>query len=88
MVEFAREKAVRTNKGRKALSEAIAILKTQQPLPPLSISEQTTTTATNKLEDFATANNIQYISYGRVTAKGIVMGFGGRRFISRSPSPK
>ena len=68
------EKAVRTNKGRKALEEAIAILKTQQPLPPLSISEQTTTTATNKLEDFATANNIQYISYGRVTAKGIVMG--------------
>ena len=68
------EKPVRTNKGRKALFEAIAILKTQQPLPPLSISEQTAATATNKLEDFATANNIQYISYGRVTAKGIVMG--------------
>ena len=68
------EKAVRTNKGRKALEEAIATLKTQQPLPPLSISEQTAATATNKLEDFATANNIQYISYGRVTAKGIVMG--------------
>ena len=68
------EKAVRTNKGRKALSEAIAFLKTQQPLPPLSISEQTAATAISKLEDFATANNIQYISYGRVTAKGIVMG--------------
>ena len=68
------EKAVRTNKGRKALSEAIAFLKTQQPLPPLSISEPTAATATSKLEDFATANNIQYISYGRVTAKGIVMG--------------
>ena len=68
------EKAVRTNKGRKALSEAIAFLKTQQPLPPLSISEQTAATATSKLEDFATANNIQYISYGRVTAQGIVMG--------------
>ena len=68
------EKPVRTNKGRKALFEAISILKTQQPLPPLSISEQTAATATSKLEDFATANNIQYISYGRVTAKGIVMG--------------
>ena len=68
------EKPVRTNKGRKALEEAIAILKTKQPLPPLSISEQTAATATSKLEDFATANNIQYISYGRVTAEGIVMG--------------
>ncbi len=68
------EKPVRTNKGRKALSEAIAILKTQQPLPPLSVSEPTAATATSKLEDFATSNNIEYISYGRVTAKGIVMG--------------
>ena len=68
------EKPVRTNKGRKALTEAIAFLKTQQPLPPLSISEQTAATATNKLEDFATSNNIEYISYGRITAKGIVMG--------------
>lgn len=68
------EKPVRTNKGRKALLEAIAILKNQQPLPPLSISEQSAATATSKLEDFATANNIEYISYGRVTAEGIVMG--------------
>ena len=68
------EKPVRTNKGRKALSEAIAVLKAQQPLPPLSVAEGTAATATSKLENFATANNIQYISYGRVTAKGIVMG--------------
>ena len=68
------EKPVRTNKGRKALFEAIAILKTQQPLPPLSVSEPIAATATDKLEDFATSNNIEYISYGRVTAKGIVMG--------------
>ena len=68
------EKPVRTNKGRKALTEAIAFLKTQQPLPPLSISDRTAATATSKLENFATANNIQYISYGRVTAQGIVMG--------------
>jgi hypothetical protein len=68
------EKPVRTNRGRKALEEAIAVLKAQQPLSPLSIAEGTAVIATNKLEDFATANNIQYISYGRVTAEGIVMG--------------
>ena len=68
------EKPVRTNKGRKALEEAIAILKNQQPLSPLSISEATAATATSQLEDFATANNIQHISYGRVTPEGIVMG--------------
>ena len=73
-LRFPGEKPVRTNKGRKALSEAIAFLKNQPSLPPLSISEQTAATATSKLEDFATANNIQYISYGRVTAQGIVMG--------------
>ncbi|MGL5074397.1 MAG: pre-peptidase C-terminal domain-containing protein, partial [Waterburya sp.] len=68
------EKPIRTNRGLKALEEAIAVLKTQQPLPPLDISQQTAATATSKLENFATANNIQNISYGRVTAKGIVMG--------------
>jgi Bacterial pre-peptidase C-terminal domain len=68
------EKPIRTNRGLKALEEAIAVLKTQQPLSPLNISEQTAATATSKLENFATANNIQNISYGRVTAKGIVMG--------------
>jgi chemotaxis protein histidine kinase CheA len=68
------EKPIRTNRGLKALEEAIAVLKTQQPLSPLDISEQTAATATSKLENFATANNIQNISYGRITAKGIVMG--------------
>ena len=68
------EKPVRTNKGKKALEEAIAILKEQQPLPPLEISQQTAATATSELENFATASNIQYFSYGRTTATGIVMG--------------
>ena len=68
------EKAVRTNKGRKALEEAIAFLKQQQPLPPLKTSPQAAATATSELENFATANNIQYFSYGRKTATGIVMG--------------
>ncbi len=68
------EKAIRTNKGRKALEEAIAFLKQQQPLPPLKTSPQAAATATSELENFATAHNIQYFSYGRKTATGIVMG--------------
>lgn len=68
------EKPIRTNKGRKALEEAIAFLKAQQPLPPLEISDRAANAATSELENFATANNIQYFSYGRKTAVGIVMG--------------
>ena len=68
------EKPIRTNRGRKALQEAIAILKEQQPLPPLETSEQIAAKATSELEKFATANNIEFFSYGRTTAKGIVMG--------------
>ena len=67
------EKPIRTNRGLKALQEAIAVLKKQPPLPPLDISEQTKAKATTKLDNFATANNIQNISYGRVTPQGIVM---------------
>ena len=68
------EKAIRTNRGKKALEEAIAFLKEQQPLPPLKTSPQAAATASSELENFATANNIQYFSYGRKTAAGIVMG--------------
>ena len=68
------EKPIRTNRGKKALQEAIATLKEQQPLPPLETSEQTAAKATSELENFATANNIQFFSYGRTTATGIVMG--------------
>ena len=67
------EKPVRTNRGKKALEEAIAFLKEQSPLPPITISPQTVATATSELEKFANSNNIQYFSYGRKTAEGIVM---------------
>lgn len=67
------EKPMRTNKGKKALEEAIALLKEQPPLAPLEISTATANKATAELENFATANNIQYFSYGRQTALGIVM---------------
>ena len=67
------EKPIRTNKGLKALNEAISALKEQQPLAALDISDTTLATANAKLDNFATANNIQNISYGRVTPKGIVM---------------
>ena len=68
------EKPIRAHRLEKAIDEAIAALKEQTPLPALSTSEQTSATASEKLEDFATASrNIQNISYGRTTAKGIVM---------------
>lgn len=67
------EKPVRTNRGKKALEEAIAFLKEQQPLPPLESSPQTAAAATSELQKFANSNNIQYFSYGRKTATGIVM---------------
>ena len=68
------EKPIRTNKGLKALNEAIAILQEQPPLAPLSKSEATAAIADDKLNNFATASNIEYISYGRTTPEGIVMG--------------
>ena len=67
------EKPVRTNRGRDALEEAIAFLKQQQPLPPLEKSSQTAAAAISELENFANSNNIQYFSYGKKTASGIVM---------------
>jgi len=67
------EKPVRTNRGLKALNEAIAFLQEQQPLSPLPESEATAANASDRLENFATSKNIQYISYGRTTPKGIVM---------------
>ena len=68
------EKPLRTtSRGIKALNEAIASLRELQPLPPLEVSEATTSLAADKLDDFATAHNIQFISYGRTTPKGIVM---------------
>jgi hypothetical protein len=67
------EKPVRTNRGRDALEEAIAFLKQQQPLPPLEKSSQTAAAATSELENFANSSNIQFFSYGKKTASGIVM---------------
>jgi len=70
------EKPIRINKGIESLEEAIAFLKQQEPLPALSTSEANAIAATTQLKTFATEanNNIDNITYGRVTAKGIVMG--------------
>jgi Bacterial pre-peptidase C-terminal domain len=67
------EKPIRTNRGKQALEEAIAFLKQQQPLPPLASSEATDAAATSELANFANTNNIQFFSYGKKTAAGIVM---------------
>ncbi len=48
-------------------------MKEQSPLPPVASSAQTAASATSELANFANASNIQYFSYGRKTAKGIVM---------------
>lgn len=70
------EKPIRINKGIESLEEAIAFLQKQEPLPALSTSEAKAIAATTQLKTFATQanNNIDNITYGRVTAKGIVMG--------------
>lgn len=67
------EKPVRTNRGKQALEEAIAFLKQQEPLPPLASSEATDAAASSELANFANTNNIQFFSYGKKTAAGIVM---------------
>ncbi|MGV2831214.1 pre-peptidase C-terminal domain-containing protein [Myxosarcina sp. GI1(2024)] len=72
------ETTIRTNRGFKALQEAIAFLRQQQPLPPLTSSEALAATAKTQLEtisNFPTANNISInnISYGMVTPQAIVM---------------
>jgi hypothetical protein len=67
------EKPIRTNRGKQALEEAIAFLKQQEPLPPLASSEATDAAATSELANFANTNNIQFFSYGKKTAAGIVM---------------
>lgn len=70
------EKPVRTNKGLEALAEAIDFLEQQEPLPNLTISEQLNTTAAAKLMQVSsteTGEDFKNISYGKLTAAGIVM---------------
>lgn len=72
------EATIRTNRGYKALQEAIAFLRQQQPLPPLTSSETLAAAAKTQLEavsNFPTGNNISIdnISYGVVTPQAIVM---------------
>lgn len=67
------EKPIRTNKGLKALQEAIAYLETQQPLPALDSSEKLTATAAAQLKELAVGQRDSNITFGRVTAEAIVM---------------
>ncbi|MGF1538938.1 MAG: pre-peptidase C-terminal domain-containing protein [Pleurocapsa sp.] len=82
------EKPVRTNKWLKALTAAIDFLQQQEPLPNLTITDELSTTAASKLahlNKIQTAENFNSISYGKLTATGVVMqlivdhGFGDRR---------
>lgn len=67
------EKPVRSNKGLKALEEAISFLQEQEPLSPLSASKQLTNSATAQIKNLANNQLEGNISYGRVTPQGIVM---------------
>jgi uncharacterized protein YkwD len=69
------EKPVRTNKGLKALEEAVEFLRELDPLPPLTSSAELTTVAQEKLKQIEARNNLEEenVSYGRTTAEGIVM---------------
>ncbi len=72
------EQAIRTNRGYKALQEAIAFLRQQPPLPPLSSSEALAATAKTQLDAIANFTsginiNLDNISYSLVTPQAIVM---------------
>ena len=69
------EKPIRTNKGLQALEEAIAFLQNLQPLPALDSSEKLTTVAATKIDNLFSAkgDEFNHVTYGRVTAKAIVM---------------
>ncbi len=69
------EKPIRTNKGLRALEEAIAFLQAQQPLTAIDSSEELAQVAATKIDNLfsTTGKKINNITYGRVTAKAIVM---------------
>ncbi len=65
------EKPVRTNKVLEALTEAIDFVRQQSPLAPLTYSEAMAIAAQAQLTPIADTST-QNISYGKVTAEGIV----------------
>lgn len=72
------EKPLRTNRGKAALEEAIAWLNNLQPLPELSSSAELVQIAQAQIQNLGSPQGNtnfqdQTISYGRYTAKGIVL---------------
>lgn len=72
------EKPIRTNRGKEALEEAVALLKKQSPLPQLSSTSELAGMAQEQISIVTSrqANlNLQdkTVSYGKYTAEGIVM---------------
>ncbi len=77
MLRLPEEKPVRTNKGLAALEEAIDFVRQQVPLTPLAYSEAMAIAAQEQLTPITDLENrgdsrSRNISYGKVTAKGIV----------------
>lgn len=69
------EQPIRTNKGLKALEDAIAYLEQLKPLPALDLSIQLTSIAHEQLPQIKASDALEAgnLSYGRATAEGIVM---------------
>ncbi len=80
MLKLPGEKPVRTNKGLRALEEAIDFVRTQSPLTPLTYSVAMEIAAQEQLTPIANTDTknrgdsrLQHIVYGKVTAEAIVM---------------
>ena len=80
MLKLPGEKPVRTNKGLRALEEAIDFVRTQSPLTPLTYSvameiaaQEQLTPITNSDTKNRGDSRLQHIIYGKVTAEAIVM---------------
>ncbi|MGK7894690.1 MAG: hypothetical protein AB4372_13955 [Xenococcus sp. (in: cyanobacteria)] len=75
MLRLPGEKPIRTNKGLQALEEAIDFVRQQSPLTPLTYSEAIAIAAQEQLTPITENSQdtrAQNISYGKVTAEGIV----------------
>ena len=76
LVKLPGEKPIRTNRGLRSLEEAIAFLRQQEALPPLSTSTQLNNSAQQRIDNITNnqkISNRNNLVYGKVTPEAIVM---------------
>ena len=77
VLRFPGEKPLRTNRGLKALDEAIAFIRRQPQLPAISSASALVATAQSQVSAIVNNQSItyqdKYFVYGKVTPEGIVM---------------